>query len=116
MLLWIQGGEDLRKRRGGHCGILTLVTDTTSGQAAFTMYTTTTCGPCVRLKQRLGDLGIAFDEVNVEEDEAAAAWVTSVNAGDRLVPTLRFADGSVLSNPPLELVLERIATLGGSAD
>jgi len=79
------------------------------------MYTTTTCGPCVRLKQRLADLGITFQEVNVEEDEEAAAWVTSINGGDRLVPTLRFADGSVLSNPRLEQVLEQIATLGGHA-
>ncbi|MEO8330678.1 MAG: glutaredoxin domain-containing protein, partial [Candidatus Nanopelagicales bacterium] len=30
-----------------------------------TIYTTTVCGPCVRLKRMLDDEGIAYTEVNV---------------------------------------------------
>ncbi len=88
------------------------MTDIETAPAAFTMYSTTTCGPCIRLKQRLNELGVSFAEVNIEDDTAAAEWVMSVNEGDRLVPTLLFADGSWLINPPVEEVLARMAALG----
>ena len=87
------------------------MTDTQTAPAAFIMYSTSTCGPCIRLKQRLNDLGVAFSEVNVEDDAAAAEWVMSVNEGDRLVPTLLFADGSWLTNPPVEDVLAHLKAL-----
>jgi mycoredoxin len=85
------------------------VTDNPSAQPRFTLYSTSTCGPCIRLKQRLHDLGVPFTEVNVEDDDAAAAWVMSVNDGDRVVPTLLFEDGSWLTNPPVEHVLARLS-------
>jgi mycoredoxin len=84
------------------------VTDNASAQPRFILYSTTTCGPCIRLKQRLRELDVPFTEVNVEEDEAAAAWVMSVNGGDRVVPTLLFDDGSWLTNPPVADVLARL--------
>jgi mycoredoxin len=87
------------------------VTDIEAAPAAFTMYSTSTCGPCIRLKQRLNDLGVRFTEINVENDDDAAAWVMSVNDGDRLVPTLLFADGSWLTDPAVEEVLARLAAL-----
>src|SRR5690349_5988697 len=47
----------------------------------LTMYTTTWCGYCVRLKAGLQGAGIAFDEVNIEQDPQAADYVMSVNGG-----------------------------------
>ena len=87
------------------------MTDTTEGEADFTIFSTTTCGPCLRLKQRLDDLGIRFAETNIETDDNAAAWVAHVNNGDRVVPTLRFRDGSVLTNPSVQQVLERLSAI-----
>jgi mycoredoxin len=87
------------------------VTDTTEVEADFTIFSTTTCGPCLRLKQRLVDLGIPFTEINIETDDRAAAWVAAVNDGDRVVPTLGFADGSVLTNPSVQQVLDRLSAL-----
>ena len=74
-----------------------------------TMYTTTWCGYCVRLKAGLQGAGIAFDEVNIEESPEAADFVMSVNGGNRTVPTLVFPDGSALTNPSVAEVRERLA-------
>lgn len=64
-----------------------------------TVYSTTWCGPCGRLKKQLAREGIAFHDVNIEEDPAAAEIVAAANNGDLLVPTVVLADGKTLSNP-----------------
>ncbi len=74
-----------------------------------TMYSTTWCGYCKRLKRSLQSEGIAFAEVNIELDEAAAELVMNVNGGNQTVPTLVFADGSALTNPTLAEVRTRLA-------
>ncbi|ORB20900.1 glutaredoxin-like protein [Mycolicibacterium moriokaense] len=67
--------------------------------AELTMYTTSWCGYCVRLKKVLKTEGIAFTEVDIEADPAAAEFVGSANGGNQTVPTLKFPDGSTLTNP-----------------
>jgi mycoredoxin len=111
MLLGVEGGEHLGERGCGHCGILTPVTDTTSEQPLITVFTASWCGPCWRLKQRLSDHGISFAEIDVESDPASAAWVAGVNGGNQIIPTVRFADGSTLTNPPVDAVLARLESL-----
>jgi mycoredoxin len=74
----------------------------------LTMYTTTWCGYCVRLKRGLERAGIDFDEVNIETDPAAEEFVLSVNGGQATVPTLRLANGDVLTNPPLPKLLAAV--------
>ena len=66
---------------------------------SFTMYRTTWCGYCHRLKRALERDGIAFAEVDSDTDPAAADLVRSVNGGSATVPTLIFTDGSALTNP-----------------
>jgi mycoredoxin len=70
-----------------------------TAQTSVTMYTTTWCGYCFRLKKVLKAEGIAFTEVDIEKDSAAADFVASVNGGNQTVPTLKFPDGSTLTNP-----------------
>jgi mycoredoxin len=77
----------------------------------LTMYSTSWCGYCHRLKSQLDREGIAYDVVDIEQDEASADFVTSVNGGNRTVPTLRFEDGSALTNPTIVQVKERLAAL-----
>ena len=67
--------------------------------APLTMYTTSWCGYCSRLKTALKSEGIPYTEVDIESDPAAAEFVMSVNRGNQTVPTLKFADGSTLTNP-----------------
>jgi len=75
---------------------------------SLTMYTTTWCGYCQRLKAQMGREGITFDEVDIEVDPQAAALVESVNGGNQTVPTVVFADGSALTNPSIGQVKEKL--------
>lgn len=77
----------------------------------LTMYTTTWCGFCRRLKGQLARAGIEVTEVNIELDEEAAKFVMGVNGGNQTVPTLLFADGSTLVNPSAAQVQARLAEL-----
>jgi mycoredoxin len=74
-----------------------------------TMYTTSWCGYCRRLKDGLNRAGIEFTEVDIEVDESAADIVVGVNGGNRTVPTLVFADGSALTNPSVDQVKSKLA-------
>jgi mycoredoxin len=76
---------------------------------AVTVYSTTWCGYCHRLKRQLAQAGIDFVDVDIERDNQAAGYVMSLNAGSQTVPTLRFADGSSLTNPTLNQVLDHLA-------
>lgn len=77
-------------------------------QQPLTMYTTTWCGYCRRLKSQLDAAGIDYSEVDVEQVPDAAAFVESVNDGNRTVPTVVFPDGSAATNPSLAQVRERL--------
>ena len=50
--------------------------------AALTIYSTPWCGYCHRLKTALKSQGISYDEVDIEQDPAAAEFVGSVNGGN----------------------------------
>ncbi len=75
------------------------------------MYTTQWCGYCFRLKTMLKSAGIAYDEVDIEQDPAAAEFVSSVNNGNRTVPTVKFADGSTITNPSGHEIKQKLAEI-----
>lgn len=77
--------------------------------AELTMYSTTWCGYCRRLKMQLDEAGIAYSEIDIESEPAAAALVESVNRGNQVVPTVVFADGTAATNPTLREVQQRLA-------
>ena len=79
--------------------------------APLTMYTTTWCAFCRRLKSQLARDGIEITEVNIEEDPAAADYVMSVNGGYQTVPTVVFSDGTALTNPSAAAVKQRLQEL-----
>lgn len=74
----------------------------------LTMYSTAWCGFCRRLKMQLDQAGVAYTEVDIERDPEAAAFVEQANGGNRTVPTLRFADGSTLTNPSVAAVTSKL--------
>ena len=57
--------------------------------------------------------GIPYDEVDIELDLAAAEFVGSVNGGNQTVPTVKFSDGSTLTNPSAAEVKAKLAEVGG---
>ena len=77
----------------------------------LTMYSTTWCGYCHRLKSQLDREGIAFEVVDIEQDPASAEFVESVNGGNQTVPTLRFDDGTTLTNPSIIQVKQQLAAI-----
>lgn len=83
----------------------------TASPAAVTMYSTTWCGYCLRLKRLMQNEGIEYSEVDIETDAQAAELVMKANGGNQTVPTLVFADGSALTNPSLDQVKAQLAQL-----
>ena len=75
-----------------------------------TMYSTPWCGYCRRLKSQMDREGIAYREVDIEANPAAADYVMSVNGGNQTVPTVLFPDGTAMTNPSLVQVKERLAS------
>ena len=75
----------------------------------ITMFTTTWCGYCTRLKAQLVKAGIGYTEINVEEVEGTSELVMSLNNGNRTVPTILFPDGSSATNPSLAQVQAKLA-------
>ena len=80
-----------------------------ASDSQLTMYSTVWCGYCKRLKTALKSAGISYTEVDIEHDPDAAKFVMSVNNGNQTVPTLKFADGSALTNPSLKEVQAKLA-------
>ena len=77
----------------------------------LTMYTTSWCAFCRRLKSQLAAEGIEMAEVNIEQVPGAADYVMSVNGGCQTVPTVLFPDGSSMTNPSAADVKRRLSEL-----
>lgn len=74
-----------------------------------TMFSTTWCGYCRRLKAQMQREGIEFTELDIELEPDRAEFVMSVNGGNQTVPTLLFADGSAATNPSIHEVRARLS-------
>jgi mycoredoxin len=75
----------------------------------LTMYSTSWCGYCHRLMSQFDREGIPYTVVDIEADGAAAQYVMSVNGGNQTVPTIRFPDGTALTNPTLVEVRQKLS-------
>lgn len=74
----------------------------------ITMYSTTWCGYCRRLKSQFEREGIGYTEVDIEQVPDAAQYVMSVNGGNQTVPTVVVlsptGDKVAMTNPSLAQV------------
>jgi len=75
--------------------------------AEVRLYTTTWCGYCVLLKRYLNYHGIAYDEIDIEADEAVAERLERWTGGYRTVPTVQIGD-AILVNPKGKEVAEEL--------
>ena len=79
----------------------------------LTVYSKTVCPYCVQAKNYLSNKNIAFNEINIEEDQAARDFI--VSQGHRTVPQIYF-NGSLfveggwqgLSKMSEQQIIERI--------
>ncbi|MEI8165731.1 MAG: glutaredoxin domain-containing protein [Chloroflexales bacterium] len=70
-----------------------------TSDSAIIMYGTNWCPDCHRA-QRVFELNkVPFTYINIENDEAAAAYVVQLNHGRRSVPTIVLPDGAILVEP-----------------
>lgn len=73
------------------------------------MYATNWCGDCRMARRWLDQHHVAYEYINIEQDEEAAAYVMRVNGGRRSVPTILFPDGSTLVEPSARELAARFA-------
>lgn len=78
---------------------------------SVTMYSTSWCGYCRRLKSQFEREGIEYTVVDIEQDPAAAEYVMSVNGGNQTVPTIQYQDGSAATNPTIVQVKAKLGEL-----
>jgi len=83
--------------------------DYTPDPGSITMFSTSWCGYCRRLKSQLDAQGIGYNEINIEDVEGTAELVASLNGGNQTVPTVIFPDGSTATNPSVAEVKARVA-------
>lgn len=75
---------------------------------SITMFSTSWCGYCVRLKSQLDLAGIRYLDVNIESTPGGAELVERINDGNQTVPTVLFPDGSSATNPSLAEITGRL--------
>ena len=77
-------------------------------EGTITMFSTSWCGYCNRLKTQLDKQGIGYTEVNIEDVPGTAELVASLNGGNQTVPTVLFPDGTSATNPSAHEVSTRL--------
>ena len=80
----------------------------TPDAGSITMFSTSWCGYCRRLKSQLDAAGIGYNEVNIENVDGTAELVAEINGGNQTVPTVIFPDGSSATNPSAAEVKSRL--------
>ena len=75
------------------------------------MFTTIWCGYCQRLKAQMMRGDIPFTEVDIEHEPDAAHFVENHNGGNQTVPTVVFADGTAMTNPPYKELVAKLESL-----
>jgi mycoredoxin len=63
------------------------------------------CGDTVRTLEQLDDLGVAYDYIDIEQDEQAAQWVREQNDGKERKPTVKL--GTQILSVPSDAELEK---------
>lgn len=64
------------------------------------MYSTRWCSDCWRAKRFLQEHGVAYEEIDIEDDRQAMQLVLRKNDGKRRVPTFEI-DGNYYGNPSI---------------
>lgn len=72
------------------------------------MYGAAWCGDCKRAKKFFGEHRVAYDFINVEDDAEGLRIVEETNKGKRIIPVIRFPDGSILVEPSNAELAEKL--------
>jgi thioredoxin reductase (NADPH) len=80
----------------------------TPPSADIRVYGAPWCPDCKRAKKFLAEHRVAYDWVDIDEDREGLAYVERVQNGGRTIPTIVFADGSVLLEPSDEELARKL--------
>jgi mycoredoxin len=72
------------------------------------VYGTNWCGDCRRARRYLDQNNIQYDFINIDSNKEAEQFVMTKNRGMRSVPTIIFADGSILVEPSNKALAEKL--------
>ena len=72
------------------------------------LYGTDWCGDCHRARWFFDNYGIDYTDIDIDSDPGAAAKVIAINQGNRTVPTIVFEDGSVLVEPSIQQMMDKM--------
>jgi mycoredoxin len=70
-----------------------------TNDAPVTLYTSRFCGHSLAVERFMKKHDIPVNQINIDGDDAARERVKAINNGYASVPTLIFADGSILTEP-----------------
>ena len=73
------------------------------------------CPDCKRAKTFLGQHRIEFEWVDMESDPTAQQEVERINGGKRIIPTIIFPDGSILTEPSNDELAEKLGIVREAA-
>jgi mycoredoxin len=86
----------------------------TSKTDKILFYSTTWCGDCRRSRKVFDAMGVAYTDIDIEQDPKAAELVRSLNHGAQSVPTILFPDGAVLVEPSNAALEQKLLALQAS--
>ena len=70
------------------------------------------CGDCLRSKRLLTRLGVDFEYLEVDKDDALRDKAVAINGGAQSIPVIVFSDGSHLTEPSDPVLRETLESLG----
>lgn len=82
--------------------------------SGIVMYGTPWCGDCRVARRVLDQHKVAYQYIDIEQDEAGRRYVVEVNRGNQSVPTIMFPDGSILVEPSASVLTKKIGELNGA--
>jgi len=77
-------------------------------ESKITIYGTTWCGDCRRTRRFLDYHKVSYHWIDIDQDKDGEEFVYTINQGMRSVPTIVFADGSILVEPSNTKVAEKL--------
>jgi len=81
---------------------------TTPADKIIKVYSTVWCPDCKRAKKFFGEQRVPYENIDIEQDPEAMAFVEKINNGMRIVPTIVFPDGSILTEPSNAELAEKL--------
>ena len=79
------------------------------------VYGTKWCIDCFRAKRILDNNQIEYLWININQNKGAKEFVGQINNGNLVVPTIVFADGTILSEPSNQQLKRKLGLDSGSS-